>query len=127
MLFIKQNRTQFYEKRDEQLKNTVNSGIKNLKTMSDAKWADRRKHILLKKRMVMLEERERKYGKHYRICDDILQYMLEMVEVCGNKIGINSDNKASRATSKHQTEQKVAVPSVGVDSSRAKNPNFDKM
>lgn len=99
MIFIKQNRKEFYEKKDHQLKNTVNTGIKNLKTMSDSKWADRRKQILLKKRMVLLEEREKKYDNNYRICDDILNYMLEMVEVCGKKIGINHDAKGSRAVS----------------------------
>jgi len=38
MDFIKENRREFYGKKDSDLKNTVNTSIKNLKTMSNEKW-----------------------------------------------------------------------------------------
>lgn len=82
MDFIKENRREFYEKKDFDLKNTVNTSIKNLKTMSNEKWEQKRKEVLLQQKVVMLEEREKKYEKHYRECDDILAYMLDMVEIC---------------------------------------------
>lgn len=47
MDFIKENRREFYERKDYELKNTVNTSIKNLKTMSDEKWEQKRKETLL--------------------------------------------------------------------------------
>lgn len=44
----------------------------------------------------MLEEREKKYEKNYRVCDDILAYMLDMVEVCAKRLGVNNNSTGSK-------------------------------
>ena len=91
--FINKNRREYYEAKDKARMETIGEGIKSLKTMTDAEYKQLRKDVLFKKRKFMLEERTRKYKKHSRICEDILNYMLEMTEECAKFLKVDERNR----------------------------------
>lgn len=87
--FIKKNRKVYYENLEEQRKKDFKENLKKLKTMTDEEYQKKIKEVKFKKRVMLLEEREDEYKKNFRVCSDILDFMLEMTEECAQFLKVD--------------------------------------
>lgn len=84
--FIAAQRERQYLERKAKNTTHMEEIVKNLKVMSDEEYKKKNQEVRFIKQVHMFKEREKEYNSHYKICYDVMDNIMKLMEVCYDKL-----------------------------------------
>lgn len=94
--FIAAQRERQYLERKAKNTTHMEEIVKNLKTMSEEEYKKKNQEIKFIKQVHMFKEREKEYNQHYRLCYDVMDNVMKLMEVCFDKLPKDKDGNVSQ-------------------------------